>query len=81
MEKAPNRAFNQEKDLVGAFSVIVKLILKPMKHYTALVQILPGHDGEVWRGRADCSQGCQRCNQMIGSSGHRLLPPNWCGTD
>ena len=25
MEKAPNRAFNQEKDLVGDFPVIVKL--------------------------------------------------------
>ena len=30
-------AFNQEKALVGAFSVIVQPVVKPMEHYTALV--------------------------------------------
>ena len=30
-------AFNQEKALVGAFSVIVQPIVEPMAHYTALV--------------------------------------------
>ena len=30
-------AFNQEKALVGAFSVIVQLVVEPMEHYTALV--------------------------------------------
>ena len=30
-------AFNQEKALVGAFSVIVKPVVEPMEHYTALV--------------------------------------------
>ena len=29
-------AFNQEKALVGAFSVIVQPVVKPMEHYTAL---------------------------------------------
>ena len=29
-------AFNQEKALVGAFSVIVQLVVEPMEHYTAL---------------------------------------------
>ena len=30
-------AFNQEKALVGAFSVIVQPDVEPMEHYTALV--------------------------------------------
>ena len=34
--KALVGAFNQEKALVGAFSVIVKPIVKPMEHFTAL---------------------------------------------
>ena len=32
-------AFNQEKALVGAFSVIVQPVVEPMDHYTALVII------------------------------------------
>ena len=31
-------AFNQEKALVGAFSVIVQPVVDPMEHYTALVE-------------------------------------------
>ena len=34
--KAVVAAFNQEKALVGAFSVIVQPVLEPMEHYTAL---------------------------------------------
>ena len=30
-------AFNQEKALVGAFSVIVQPVMEPMEHYTALL--------------------------------------------
>ena len=33
-------AFNQEKALVGAFSVIVQLVVEPMEHYTALIKKL-----------------------------------------
>ena len=33
-------AFNQEKALVGAFSVIVQPVVEPMEHYIALVDIL-----------------------------------------
>ena len=36
--KALVGAFNQEKALVGAFSVIVQPIVEPMEHYTALHQ-------------------------------------------
>ena len=36
--KALVGAFNQEKALVGAFSVIWKPILKPMDRFTALVE-------------------------------------------
>ena len=35
-------AFNQEKALVGAFSVIVQPVVEPMEHYTALVLVLVG---------------------------------------
>ena len=33
-------AFNQEKALVGAFSVIVQPVVEPMEHCTALKEIL-----------------------------------------
>ena len=35
--KALVGAFNQEKALVGAFSVIVQPVVEPMEQYTALV--------------------------------------------
>ena len=35
--KAVVAAFNQEKALVGAFSVIVQPVVEPMDHFTALV--------------------------------------------
>ena len=35
--KALVGAFNQEKALVGAFSVIVKPVMEPMEHCTALL--------------------------------------------
>ena len=36
--KALVGAFNQEKALVGAFSVIVQPVVEQMEHYTALTQ-------------------------------------------
>ena len=36
--KALVGAFNQEKALVGAFSVIVQTVVEPMEHYTALMR-------------------------------------------
>ena len=39
--KALVGAFNQEKALVGAFSVIVQPVVEPMEHYTALVRSVP----------------------------------------
>ena len=38
--KALVGAFNQEKALVGAFSVIVQPVVEPMERYTALAQTL-----------------------------------------
>ena len=38
--KALVGAFNQEKALVGAFSVIVQPAVEPMEHYTTTVYIL-----------------------------------------
>ena len=40
--KALVGAFNQEKALVGAFSVIVQPVVEPMDRFTALVYILLG---------------------------------------
>ena len=40
--KALVGAFNQEKALVGAFSVIAQPVVEPMEHYTALVVITGG---------------------------------------
>ena len=39
--KALVGAFNQEKALVGAFSVIVQPVVEPMEHDTALVRSVP----------------------------------------
>ena len=43
--KALVGAFNQEKALVGAFSVIVQPVVEPMDRFTALVRSekLPGN--------------------------------------
>ena len=38
-------AFNQEKALVGAFSVIVQPAVEPMEHYTALERRLISSGG------------------------------------
>ena len=42
--KALVGAFNQEKALVGAFSVIVQPVVEPMEHYTALISGFMGLD-------------------------------------
>ena len=39
--KALVGAFNQEKALVGALSVIVQPVVEPIDHYTALIENLP----------------------------------------
>ena len=57
--KALVGAFNQEKALVGAFSVIVQLVVEPMEHYTALFVTmlgcgqLIGGDDDRWRHHGD----------------------------
>ena len=43
--KALVGAFNQEKALVGAFSVIVQPVVEPTEHYTALVQAVHREEG------------------------------------
>ena len=45
--KALVGAFNQEKALVGAFSVIVQPVVEPMEHYTALFKALAWWEDEV----------------------------------
>ena len=43
--KALVGAFNQEKALVGTFSVIVQPVVEPVEHYTALVLGQHAHHG------------------------------------
>ena len=43
--KALVGAFNQEKALVGAFSVIVQPVVEPIEHYTALCRWRAGRGG------------------------------------
>ena len=45
--KALVGAFNQEKALVGAFSVIVQPVVEPMEHYTALVSSIRFSHGTI----------------------------------
>ena len=49
--KALVGAFNQEKALVGAFSVIVQPVVEPMEQYTALTKVglVMGRGGETIR--------------------------------
>ena len=47
--KALVGAFNQEKALVGAFSVIVQPIVEPMGRFTVLVLVQGGEEAELAR--------------------------------
>ena len=60
--KALVGAFNQEKALVGAFSVIVQLGVEPMDRFTALVRLLRLHNQQM-----DCqwwTQWTQRLSNL-----------------
>ena len=46
--KALVGAFNQEKALVGAFSVIVQPVVKPMDRFTALVRSILDYEIEIY---------------------------------
>ena len=53
--KAVVAAFNQEKALVGAFSVIVQPVVEPMVRFAALIDMLPGSG--YWQSQlANCSE-------------------------
>ena len=60
--KAVVAAFNQEKALVGAFSVIVQPVVEPMEHYTALDT---SHKSHTARRRRKAAQDTAH------GSGHR----------
>ena len=51
--KAVVAAFNQEKALVGAFSVIIQPVVEPMDRFAALVTIY----GDHWPAAAERSGG------------------------
>ena len=66
--KALVGAFNQEKALVGAFSVIVQPVVEPMEHYTSLLTKLqgPGPPTQI-RHLLHCS-GVRGLAQAVGES-------------
>ena len=60
--KAVVAAFNQEKALVGAFSVIIQPVVEPMDRFTAL----PGSQRQADRHAARAEEG--RCSSPSFSS-------------
>ena len=54
--KALVGTFNQEKALVGAFSVLVQPVVEPMEHYTALVWV-DEQQGAAREGRGRKQRG------------------------
>ena len=58
-------AFNQEKALVGAFSVIVQPVVEPMDSFTALPATIKGGD----RGRAHAAHRANIVLQVVGCRG------------
>ena len=63
--KALVGAFNQEKALVGAFSVIVQPVVEPMDHFTALIVTLASSElrmsGSWKQGLCNCCGDCGVC--------------------
>ena len=67
--KALVGAFNQEKALVGAFSVIVQPVVEPMEYYTALVLgqvLLPAHQAQAPQRRGGGVRGGHRHQRRHG---------------
>ena len=68
--KALVGAFNQEKALVGAFSVIVQPVVKPMGRFAALPAPIKGGD----RGRAHAAPRANIVLQVVDAG---ESPPCW----
>ena len=66
--KAVVAAFNQEKALVGAFSVIVQPVVEPMDRFAALIIIL-GH----------CAVSGVRSVGSCKAPGHKMPPVSVAG--
>ena len=68
--KALLGAFNQEKALVGAFSVIVQPVVEPMDRFTALSQTLFSQLKQLLlNNSSELSSGHSRTQQLPVSSG------------
>ena len=89
--KALVGAFNQEKALVGAFSVIVQLVVEPMDRFTALVlnhgDPDPGHHGhrvgggEAGREVAQHAALYQRHSVLLALGAHDQNQPQCLETE
>ena len=59
--KALVGAFNQEKALLGAFSVIVQPVVEPMEHYTALVNTTTNQNNQYLAFQVSRNSGQKWC--------------------
>ena len=75
--KALVGAFNQEKALVGAFSVIVQPVVEPMDRFTALVQT-DGLTLTGWPGSLG-STGLATTSRMQSWPAARRMEATWHG--
>ena len=60
--KALLGAFNQEKALVGAFSVIVQPVVEPMDSFTALLEAL---EAALETAHADMGKALEEAQQTL----------------
>ena len=68
--KVPVGTYNQEKALVGVFSVIVQPVVEPMEHYTALTVTLVTGSGMMAlhldaMGEISIALKCDNCGELL----------------
>ena len=84
--KALVGAFNQEKALVGAFSVIVQPVVEPMEQHTALHLTCGGHAGRMLGHTARLSVGGEALDQQslaaaLAPCNRNMVWPNRAGNE
>ena len=80
--KALVGAFNQEKALVGAFSVIIQPVVEPMGHYTALAVTiaakLPTSGKTIWpRDQATHATQMTKPRLLMSEISQRMFIGDW----
>ena len=72
--KALVGAFNQEKALVGAFSVIVQPVVEPMEHFTALIRTEKGYCAIQWKESSTTSPDPFGLDSITGAAANGAGP-------